>query len=259
MLLPMGSIITFSLQSGSNGNAIYVETPDARLIFDAGISGRQAELRMAARGRCIRDCDGLIISHDHADHVRCAGIFARKFKLPLFVSPKTLSAAQWQVGKLGRVEHFKPGKAMRFGGTTVESVATPHDAAEGSAFVISHGGRRLGILTDLGHVFDGLPELVSGLDAAYLESNYDPDMLRHGPYPDWLKKRIVGPAGHLSNNEAAGLADRFGRRLRWLALAHLSEQNNSPACALAAAKAALSWSLPLTVASRYEVGECREV
>lgn len=255
----MGSIITFSLQSGSNGNSIYVETPDARLLFDAGISGRQAELRMASHGRDIRDCDAVLISHDHSDHVRSAGIFARKFKLPLLISAKTLSAAEWQIGRLGPVEHFCPGASLRFGDTVVETIATPHDAVDGAAFVVNHAGRRLGILTDLGHVFDGLGDLFAGLDSAYLESNYDPKMLRDGPYPDWLKARITGRAGHLSNAEAAGLADRFGRRLRWLALSHLSEQNNTPAKALATAKAGIARPVPLFVASRHEVGEAREV
>jgi phosphoribosyl 1,2-cyclic phosphodiesterase len=255
----MADIVTFSLQSGSNGNAIYVETPDARLLFDAGISGRQAQQRMAVHGRDIRDCDALIVSHDHADHVRCAGVFARKFGLPVLISRATLAAAAWQIGQLGRVEHFQVARAIRFGGTVVESIATPHDAADGAAFVVSHGNCRLGILTDLGHVFDGLGDLVKGLDAAYLESNYDPQMLSDGPYPPQLKLRIAGPAGHLSNAQAGELAGRFGRRLRWLALSHLSEHNNRPTLALATVRKCLDRALPTAVASRYQVSPVWEV
>jgi phosphoribosyl 1,2-cyclic phosphodiesterase len=257
----MGNISTFSLQSGSNGNAIYVETPDARLLFDAGISGVQAQQRMARHGRDIRDCDALIISHDHADHVRCAGVFARKFELPLLITRATLDAAAWQMGALGsaQVEHFQPGRSMQFGQTHVESIRTPHDAADGVAFVVSHGGARLGILTDLGHVFDGLGDLFAGLDAAFLESNYDPQMLADGPYPQWLKQRIAGPNGHLANREAGELVNRFGRRLRWLALSHLSAENNRPLLAMSTVKACLDRSLPIAVASRHEVSERWEV
>lgn len=255
----MGSIRTFSLQSGSNGNAIYVETPDARLLFDAGISGRQAELRMARHGRDIRDCDAVIISHDHSDHVRCAGIFSRKFDLPVIISPGAHRAAGAQVGRTFQCESFAPGQTIRFNRTAVETIPTPHDAVEGCAFVVCHGNARLGILTDLGHVFAGLAEQFAGLDAAYLESNYDPKMLSDGPYPDWLKERVAGPGGHLSNAEAAALAGQFGGRLRWLALAHLSEENNRPALALATTRKALDRSLPVHVAGRYEVSDCWEL
>ncbi|MDD4890443.1 MAG: MBL fold metallo-hydrolase [Phycisphaerae bacterium] len=255
----MGSIFTFSLQSGSNGNAIYVETPDARLLFDAGISGKQAQLRMAQHGRDIRDCDAVLVSHDHADHVRCAGIFARKFELPLLISGKTFKAVSWGLGLVGQVEHFETGQTLRFGQTAVETIPTPHDAADGCAFVVSHGGARLGILTDLGHVFAGLADVFAGLDAAYLETNYDPDMLSGGPYPEWLKKRIAGPAGHLSNGEAGDLTHGFGGRLRWLMLSHLSEENNTPATALTTVKKHLGRSLTLAVASRYETSAAMEV
>lgn len=255
----MGSILTFSLQSGSNGNAIYVETPDARLLFDAGISGKQAQLRMAQHGRDIRDCDAVLISHDHADHVRCAGIFTRKFDLPLLITARTFKAASWGLGPIGQVDHFEAGQTLRFGQTAVETIPTPHDAVDGCAFVVAHGGARLGILTDLGHVFAGLSDVFAGLDAAYLETNYDPGMLRRGPYPEWLKERIAGPAGHLSNGEAGELADGFGGRLRWLMLSHLSEENNTPAKALATVKKRLSRSLTLGIASRYETSAAMEV
>lgn len=255
----MSIVLTFSLQSGSNGNAIYVETPDARLLFDAGISGKQAAARMAMHGRDLRDCDALIVSHDHADHVRCAGIYTRKFSLPLLITERTFRAAQWGLGLIGQVEHFRAGQTLQFGRTRVETIPTPHDATDGCAFVVSHGGARLGILTDLGHVFDGLGDLVGGLDAAYLESNYDPAMLRRGPYPESLKARIAGPRGHLSNGEAGELANAFGRRLRWLMLAHLSEENNTPDKALATVKQSVDRALPLAIAGRHETSAAMEL
>jgi phosphoribosyl 1,2-cyclic phosphodiesterase len=252
-------MLTFSLQSGSNGNAIYVETPDARLLLDAGISGKQAELRMARHGRDIRDCDALLISHDHSDHVRCAGVYHRKFGLPVLMTPTTWRAAKPFLGTMPAPTLFRPGQVLTFGKTRVETIPTPHDSADSTAFVITHGGQRLGVLTDLGHVFDGLGDLIAGLDAAYLEANYDPDMLWNGPYPWGLKQRVSGEGGHLSNDESADLAATFGRRLRWLAVAHLSEQNNRPQLARNAIGSRVDGGTAIVWASRYDVSDCWEV
>ena len=251
-----------ALQSGSSGNCIYVEADGVRLLFDAGISGRQAELRLAALGRDIRAADALLISHDHADHVRCAGIYQRKFHLPIYATAATLAAADaWRpLGPISDVTYFRAGSAVRFGDVTVETIPTPHDAADGVAFVVDDGRRRLGILTDLGHVFDGLAETVRSLDAVLLESNYDAGMLETGPYPAFLKRRIRGRAGHLCNVEAAELlAASAGRRMRWACLAHLSEQNNDPHLALRTHRAVLGDGLDLHLASRYRASEVLEV
>ncbi|HUS90598.1 MAG TPA: MBL fold metallo-hydrolase [Phycisphaerae bacterium] len=244
-----------SLQSGSNGNCIYVEAGEVRLLFDAGISGKQAELRLAAHGRDIRRVDAVVISHDHADHVRCMGIYQRKFHLPVYVTEATLAAARaWQdLGPMSDVRPFRVGQVLRFDGVTVETVPTPHDGADGAAFVVDDGRRRLGILTDLGHVFDGLGEVIASLDAVLIESNYDPDLLARGWYPAFLKRRIAGPGGHLSNLEAAELLARHaGRRMRWACLGHLSEDNNRPRLALATHREVLADGLPLHLAGRYE-------
>ncbi len=161
-------MITFSLQSGSNGNAIYVEAAGVRLLFDAGISGRLAEQRMAARGRDIRDVDALILSHDHADHVRCAGIYQRKFGLPIYLTRTTQRAIWCDLGELTDVRYFRAGEPIKFGQVTVHTIRTPHDAADAVVFMIEAAGKRLGILTDLGHPFVGLYRLLEQLDAAYL-------------------------------------------------------------------------------------------
>ena len=249
-------MIAVSLQSGSNGNCIYVEAGGARLLFDAGISGVQAERRLAAFGRDIRKVDAVVISHDHSDHVRCAGVLHRKYGLPLFASRPTLRAAErnLDLGAMREVNSFVSGGALRFKKMTIETVRTPHDAEDGVAFVVCAEGKRLGILTDLGHVFDGLPELIKSLDAVFLESNYDPEMLESGPYPAFLKARIRGPHGHISNIESAELLrGNASRALQWACLAHLSEQNNKPQLALATHRAiSSSRGYALHVASRYE-------
>lgn len=251
-----------SLQSGSNGNCIYVETNHVRLLFDAGISGRQGELRLAAHGRDISAVHALLISHDHRDHIRCAGVFQRKWGLPLYATQRTLEAANayQDLGPMTEVYHFEAGSALRFDGVCVEAIPTPHDGADGVAFVVDDGWHRLGILTDLGHVFDGLEDVVRSLDAVVLESNYDPVMLAQGSYPDFLKDRIRGPRGHLSNDESADLLScAASRRLRWACLAHLSAENNRPELALEVHRRVLGSGLPLYVASRYEVSQVMEV
>ncbi|NOZ25150.1 MAG: MBL fold metallo-hydrolase [Nitrospirae bacterium] len=245
-------MIAISLQSGSNGNCIYVETCGVRLLFDAGISGVQAERRLAAHGLDIRLVDAVIISHDHHDHVCHAGVYNRKYGLPLYVTPKTLEAAskKHRLGRLKEVEYFQSDGEICFGEVSVQAVPTPHDGADGAAFVVSSRDKRLGIFADLGHVFGGLDRIIASLDAVFIESNYDPDMLAGGPYPQHLKERIRGPAGHISNIEAAELLADAGR-LRWACLVHLSENNNLPGIALTTHRRIVGPGLLLHTASRY--------
>jgi phosphoribosyl 1,2-cyclic phosphodiesterase len=253
-------VLTFSLQSGSNGNAIYVEADGVKLLFDAGISGSQAQARLGRHGRDIRDVDALVLSHGHADHVRCAGVYHRKFGLPVYMTAGTQRSCQASLGRVGPVRPFRAGETLTFGRARVHTLPTPHDAAEAVAFVIECHGKRLGLFTDLGNPFRGLSDALESCDAAYLESNFDPHMLANGSYPAWLKNRVAGPGGHLSNAQAADLLARCGRRRpRWVALAHLSEENNRPALALESARKAVGKSYPLYIASRYEVSDPREV
>jgi phosphoribosyl 1,2-cyclic phosphodiesterase len=243
------------LQSGSNGNAVYVESNGTRLLLDAGISGIRAQERLAAFDRDIHDIDGVIISHDHSDHSRCLGIYQRKFQLPVHVTQSTLRSAEQRcrLGKLHDIRHFAAGETLHFENLAVHTVPTPHDGVDGVAFVVDDGSHRVGVLTDLGHPFDGLDDLVGSLDGLLLESNYDPQMLDEGLYPDFLKHRIRGPGGHLSNVEAAQLiAHAAGEQLRWVCLAHLSEENNRPNLALKTTQKMLGDRIKLRVASRYE-------
>jgi phosphoribosyl 1,2-cyclic phosphodiesterase len=248
-----------SLQSGSNGNAIYVESDGIRLLFDAGISGKRARERLLLHGRDIRETCGVILSHDHTDHVACAGVYQRKFGLPIYATEKTLSVCRSQLGKIDRIHLFRSGEALDFGPVHIETVRTPHDSADGVGFVIEAGKKRLGILTDLGHVFAELPEILPTLDAVILESNHDEKMLLGGSYPRQLKARIRGPQGHISNLESAHLVAECGKRLRWVALAHLSEENNHPHLALETHRTTWGNHIPLHLAGRDGVSEMWEI
>ncbi|MFQ5590041.1 MAG: MBL fold metallo-hydrolase [Phycisphaerae bacterium] len=245
-------MVTFSLQSGSNGNAVYVEANGTRLLFDAGISGKAAQQRAAVHGRDMRDLHAVVISHDHDDHVRCAGVYQRKFNVPIHITRRTHAAIWRDLGHLTDVRYFKTGDALAFGDVTVHTIATKHDAADGAAFVIECDGRRLAILTDLGHPFAALRDVLESVDAAYLECNYDPQMLATGSYPPRLKARIRGAGGHLSNDEAATLLRACGRRRpAWVAVAHLSQENNTPALAIEAQRSAVGRDYPVFLAPRW--------
>ncbi len=246
-------VIAISLQSGSSGNCIYVETDGVKLLFDAGISGIKAKERLALHDRDINDVDALIISHDHADHVRYAGVYQRKFGIPLYITRRTFthSLKKHELGRINEVHFFMAGETIEFQSVTVQTVPCPHDAADGAVFVISSGSKRLGIMTDLGHTFNDLCSIIPSLDAVFIESNYDHDMLFNGPFPAFLKQRISGPKGHISNREAAGLL-LGGQRLKWACLAHLSQNNNDPSLALRTHREIIGDSLTLYTAGRYD-------
>ena len=241
---------------------MYVECGSTRLLFDAGVSGLQAERRLERAGRDIRRVSAVLISHDHRDHIGCAGVYARKFQLPIHATAATFDAAgrRMDLGRIDELHTFTPGQTLDFGDLAVETVPTPHDGADGVAFVVTDGRRRVGILTDLGHVFDGLGQTISTLDGVFLESNYDDEMLRTGPYPWELQQRIRGPRGHISYRESADLLrTAAGPSMQWAVLSHLSEQNNHPHLAMETHREIVSSSLPLHIASRYEVGEILSV
>jgi phosphoribosyl 1,2-cyclic phosphodiesterase len=256
------SIAAIALQSGSNGNCVFVEADGVRLLIDAGISGKQAEQRLARAGIDIRSVQGVLLSHEHRDHVACAHVYQKKFRLPLYVTGKTWAAMQEfrRVEPRAEVRLFRASETLRFGRVTVETIPTPHDAVDGVAFVIDTGTRRLGVLTDLGHVFTELGPVVGSLDGVVLESNYDPEMLETGGYPLALQRRIRGPRGHLSNIESAELLRVHGRkRLAWACLAHLSENNNSPRVALDTHRTVGKHPFPVSYARRYEASEAMEL
>ena len=227
-----------SLQSGSAGNCVFVRSGETRLLFDAGLSGSKAESRLAEYGYDIRDCNALVLSHEHYDHISGVGVFHRKFGLPVHANLLTWNAtrAKSSTGCIGSPNYFVSGNPFQIGSLRIETLRTPHDAIDGVCFVIEEveSGQRFGLLTDLGHVFSGLLKVIGTLDAVLIESNYDDEMLRNGPYSQHLKDRISGKRGHISNTDAAELLNACDvSQLQWACLGHLSETNNSPNVALA--------------------------
>ncbi len=244
-----------TLQSGSSGNCVFVRSGETCLLFDAGISGVKAQSRLAEYGYDIRDCCGLVLSHEHSDHICGVGAFHRKFGVPVYATMRTWNATRVKpaTGHINGAKHFVAGEAFQIGSLRVETLRTPHDAIDGVCFVIedTDSRQRFGLLTDLGHVFNGLRDIISTLDAVLIESNYDEVMLREGPYPQHLKNRISGKGGHISNEDAAELLDSCDpQRLQWACLGHLSAHNNCPEVAMATHRQRHTNRFPLFCADR---------
>ena len=229
------------LGSGSGGNATLVEGGGARVLLDAGLGPRQLAERLLSAGVDPASLDAVFLSHEHGDHARGAAAFSARWGVPLAGTRGTFQAARLARAKMPAYEPIAPGETRSVRRLAVRAVAVPHDAASPLAFVLSAGAASVGHATDLGHLSRGLVEAFRECDAVLVESNYDPAMLRDGPYPWSLKERILGPYGHLSNADAARLLEKgLGDGCREVVLAHLSRKNNHPELALLAAEEALS-------------------
>jgi phosphoribosyl 1,2-cyclic phosphodiesterase len=250
-----------SLQSGSNGNCIFVESGETRILFDAGISGTKAQTRLAERNIDICTVDALFISHDHSDHSQNMGVLHRKFGISVWTTPPTYTAAceHHKIGQISSINYFNSSETLCLKDITIETIRTPHDASDGVFFIIDNGCVRFGIMTDLGHVTNDLQEAIKSVDALLLESNYDPELLRQCDYPEQTKRRIAGNGGHISNMESASLLKNCGKRLRWACLGHISEHSNNEQCLTATHKSVLKGTLPLYVASRHQCSDILEL
>lgn len=213
------------LASGSDGNCIVVQSEDSALMIDAGLSGRCIAGLMDKCGICPEHLQAILVSHEHVDHVRGVGVLSRRFKVPVFGNHATLQAS-----RLGQTETsvFKTGETFDCGPFTVKSMATSHDAIDPVTYCISMDGKRVLVATDTGRMTDPIEEELAGADLAVIESNYDPHMLETGPYPPYLKRRIDGDFGHLSNVACGQALQRTMGNGRKVFLAHLSRNNNDP-------------------------------
>ncbi len=228
------------LGSGSTGNATLVEGGGVRVLVDAGLGPRQLRDRLVSAGVDPASVDAVLLSHEHGDHARGAVAFVSKWGMPLVGTRGTWQAAGFGAETLPGYERIAPGEPLRLGDLLIDAVPVPHDAAGPVAFVLSSGGVSFGHATDLGHVTPSFVRAFQGCHAVLLESNYDPAMLRDGPYPWALKERILGPFGHLSNGDVGRYLERgAGEACRRVVLAHLSQKNNHPELALLAAEEAL--------------------
>jgi phosphoribosyl 1,2-cyclic phosphodiesterase len=217
-----------SLASGSKGNCLYLETGDSRVLIDVGMSLRETLLRMEGCGIDPVGIHAVLVSHEHIDHIRSAGSFSRKFKVPVFVSHLVHRKAEKYLAKT-QVTEFESGCAFAFRGASIDPFPITHDACDPVGFVIESSEGRCGSATDLGIVTRLVTEKLRGCRFLNLESNHDLDMLMNGPYPWELKQRIKSRHGHLSNEESLELLHELAHGgLEAMVMAHLSEVNNHP-------------------------------
>ncbi|MEL7609180.1 MAG: MBL fold metallo-hydrolase [Bacillota bacterium] len=230
------------LFSGSSGNAALLEAGDAHILVDAGMPARSIERAFHSVGRCCSQVNALLITHEHVDHICGAGALCRKYGIPVYANAATWEAMEDKLGKIPphAVRVFETGRGFCIKGVEVLPFKTPHDAAESVGYAFSANGRRVVTMTDIGHVDESLIDIAAGCDLVLIESNHDVDMLKAGPYPYPLKRRILSEVGHLSNVSAgAALAEFFARGVKSAILGHLSRENNYAPLALATVRAIL--------------------
>lgn len=220
-----------SLYSGSSGNSLFVESENTKLLVDAGVSSKKIEEALANLEIDPTSIDGILITHEHSDHVQGLGTFAKKFNLPVFVNKKTLDAMPKQKEKISEknIKLFNINEKFEIGDLKVKPFSIPHDAANPCGFNIFKDDKKISIATDIGHMTNGILKNLEDSIFIMLESNYDPEVLKYSKYPYQLKTRIAGPDGHLSN-ELAGktISYLLNSGLKQAVLGHLSKQSNFP-------------------------------
>ncbi len=230
------------LGSGSSGNATLVQAGNTRVLIDAGFSARDLARRLSRVEVDPQDVDAIVITHDHGDHTKGMGVFARRHGTPLYMTDRTREACAQLLRGPEQVVAYRPGRPFSIGDVRVEPFLTVHDAADpvGVALVDECTGHRLGVATDLGRPTAQIRHALEACDLLVLEANHDEVMLRTSAYPWAVKRRIASSHGHLSNQAAARLAvELLHPRLAGVVLAHLSNQCNRPELALRAVGDAL--------------------
>jgi phosphoribosyl 1,2-cyclic phosphodiesterase len=252
-----------SLASGSKGNCLYLESGDTCVLIDAGLSLRETVLRMEGGGIDASGVHAVLVSHEHIDHIRSAGSFARKFKVPVLASHLVRQKMEKQF-KNCRVIEFESGSELTFRDIRIDPFPITHDACDPVGFVLESREGRCASATDLGIATRLVREKLRGCRALNLESNHDVEMLMNGPYPWELKQRIKSRHGHLSNAESLELLFELAHEgLEALVMAHLSEVNNHPDHVLRTTRTFLSdqsvCSPAVAIGNQYRASDLMEI
>ncbi len=222
-----------SIASGSSGNCIYAGSDRTHILIDAGISGKKIEEGLKKAEISPRDISAICVTHEHIDHIQGLGVMARRYEIPLYMTLGTRDAVMAS-GKVGEIPEdlFVPvqaGKDFCIRDLAISPIAISHDAADPVAYLMGDGKMRMGVVTDLGCYDEAIAQKLQGLDVLLLEANHDIRMLETGAYPYYLKERILGQKGHLSNEAAGQLLNRvLHDDIRQILLGHLSHENNLP-------------------------------
>lgn len=254
-----------TLASGSSGNCLLISHEGAHLLVDAGISCRRITAALTACGVDPHGLVGVLVTHEHSDHISGLATLTKKYALPVYTSPGTARQLCYRIAAMeDLLRPMEPGEATQAGPFGLESFPTSHDAAQPMGFTAVCGGRKAAIVTDLGYVSEEVLDGVLGAHLVVCEANHDVEWLKSGPYPYYLKARILGDKGHLSNEDGAALACQCAAHgAHTVLLAHLSAENNTPARARQVAETTLSAggfdNVTLAVAPRSEPSPPYEV
>ncbi|MBS3079581.1 MBL fold metallo-hydrolase [Candidatus Pacearchaeota archaeon] len=219
------------LASGSSGNCFYIEKNNNAILIDAGISTKQIVNRLFSIGKNPLNVKGIFITHEHSDHIKGADVFARKFKIPIFATGKTIDSCNLCSNE-DFINKIRNNETVNFCGMDIESFSKSHRAVDPVSFNI-YDKKKISIMTDIGYACQNVVDNVGNSDLLCLESNYDPEMLKNGGYPHFLKKWIESDIGHLSNGDSAKCVfENSSSKLKYLVLSHLSKNNNHPDVAM---------------------------
>ena len=220
------------LASGSNGNCFFFQGNGTGFLIDAGISTKQICQRLVNIGKQIHDIKGIFLTHEHIDHVRGIQVLIKRFQIPIYLSQGTHNGLKFNIDPKV-VNIISDGAVIVSNDCQIKAFKKSHDAKEPLSYTLSYNGKKASFITDLGHACDNVKTAVKESDILILESNYDSNMLDKGTYPYFLKKRISGFKGHLSNDDAGVLVKENGSSLlKQVFLSHLSAENNRPDIAL---------------------------
>jgi phosphoribosyl 1,2-cyclic phosphodiesterase len=245
------SLYITSLNSGSNGNCYYVGNEREAVLVDAGISCREIEKRMKRLGLSMQKIKAVFVSHEHSDHIKGICALVKKYQVPVYITDRTLIACGFTIDK-HLVKSFNSNEPVIIGDLAITAFSKLHDACDPYSFVISCEKVKVGIFTDIGTPCKNLIKHFKQCNAAFLEANFDEEMLESGNYPYYLKKRISGGNGHLSNKQALDLFnDHKPAFMTHLLLSHLSKNNNCPVLVQQLFQK-YSDKVKIVVASRYE-------
>lgn len=224
-----------SIYSGSSGNCLYVASDTTKILIDSGLTGKKIQEGLKEIDINPEEIDAMVITHEHDDHIKSAGILSRRFNIPIYANTKTWEAMSKSIGKVNdeNIRVFEGYEPFEIGDILVKPFPIPHDAASPCGYSFMHGGKKVSVATDIGYVTEEIKANIMNSDLILLEANHDVEMLKVGPYPYHLKRRVLSNEGHLSNEDAGkAIVEIINGRTSKIILGHLSNTNNYPELAL---------------------------